>query len=247
MMIYHRFHLSNPIAEFLAQDVCAACLFVAAKMEDTSKKAKDILLVSHALRNPQSPDLDPESSLMEEQRRRVMGLERMILESCAFDFRHRHPQAFLLKFAHALEYGKVQTRLAWDISLDAYRTWLPLQVPPHVTALACLILSTRIETTELQVDIRRFEVEQAQLQLALESLLDLYLHAKGVELTAKVCAPEKLMEIKSTLLRDLVQEDNANGMNRGKSGGMLTSLSNLTSIGDRGTCRYILDPGRMET
>lgn len=212
-------------------------------MEDTSKRARDILVVGHALRNPQSPDIDPDSVLLEDQRKRIMGLERMILESRAFDFRHRHPQPFLIKFARVLQLDHERTRLAWSVSLDSYRSLLPLQIPPHAIALACLILACKATSQSVSMEGDRFGVDEGHLQIALEALLDFYLHVKGITTDADICNDEALlMKIKSELMSTRSRQSMYKVVSRtGKDG-----ASNLSAMGDRGTCRYVLDPDRMD-
>lgn len=50
--IYQRFHLFYPPSEFSLREIALASLFVAAKLNDTHKKPRDILLASYALRFP---------------------------------------------------------------------------------------------------------------------------------------------------------------------------------------------------
>lgn len=257
MMIYHRFHLVHPMGDFNSnvskvsttqgqnvtrKDVTAACLFVASKMEDTSKKARDILVIAHHLRNPQNPDINPESPILEEQRRRVLGLERMLLETQSFDFRQRHPQTTLIKFARVLGTSEEITKQAWRISLDSYRTWSPLKVPPHAIALACIKLATILANFDIMIDLSKFQVEEDHFYTALEDVLDLYLHSKGMQLMASTPDEGSLMDIKSGLLQGRISRPSSNGHQAFR----VEKPDNLTIIGDRGTCRYILDPGRIE-
>lgn len=102
MALYHRFHLFHPMAEMPYQEVAAACLFVACKAENTHKKLKEILIGAYSARHPDRAAINPTSQTLEEQRKRVNGLERMILEILAFDFRLKHPFLDVLKMARSL-------------------------------------------------------------------------------------------------------------------------------------------------
>lgn len=212
-------------------------------MEDTSKKARDIIFAAYVLRNPQGPELNSESPQIEEQRRRVIGLERMILETQCFDFRQRHPQPFLIKFARVLGVGEDITRQAWDIVTDSYRTYLPMKGPPHLIALASLVLSSHFLNTSLEIDTDRFVVSTQDLYSALDDLLDLYMHCKGQAIAGAVCSAARLMEIKSDLFKHHEQVEPATS--NGKPRSVVKPSLNVTSIGDRGTCRYVLDPERL--
>lgn len=224
------------------KDITPACLFVAAKMEDTAKKAKDILLVIHSLRNPQSADINADSPVIEEQRRRVLGLERMILETQSFDFRHRHPQSFIIKFAKVLRIPRERTKEAWYVSLDSYRSWLPLKLPPHAIALACILLAIKFTGETIEIEPSDFGVSPEHLYIALEDLLDHYIHSKSQTSAITICDEGRLMEIKSSLIRGRTDDS----VKRSNGHSPIRTTENLSSIGDRGTCRYILDPERMD-
>jgi len=72
---------------------------VACKQEDTLKKLREILMAGYSIRHPNGPEINPESQTLEEQRRKIIILERHVLETASFDFRSQHPQPYLIKFA----------------------------------------------------------------------------------------------------------------------------------------------------
>jgi CTD kinase subunit beta len=255
MMLYTRFHLFHAISDFNSnvmpicatseadhQDVAAACLFVASKMEDTSKKAKDILTAVYACRHPQGPELNPDSATLEEQRKRLLGLERMILEVHCFDFRGRHPHAPLVKFARQHHIRKETTWLAWQLCADSYKTHSPLKVPPHGIAQACLILACRMHKEPYSFPLQH--VTQAQLEETQEDLLDLYLHNRPYTSAEIPLDEQALLEIKKALsvTHKMQEEPKASQTDHN----ILVVPSNMTFIGDKGTCRFVLHRERLE-
>ncbi len=62
-LFLNRTSLSISGLRLTCKDVAAGCLFVASKQEDTSKKAKDILIASYNMRHPNGPDLNPDSQV----------------------------------------------------------------------------------------------------------------------------------------------------------------------------------------
>lgn len=67
-------------------------LYVASKLHDTLKKPRDIILASYAIRFPQLVKkgvVDPtavDPSMLESERKRVLGIERLVLETMCFKF-----------------------------------------------------------------------------------------------------------------------------------------------------------------
>lgn len=82
----------------------------------------------------------------------------MILESSSFDFRYRHAQPFIIKFAKIFKCSKEATQRAWDISVDVYKTLSPLKATPHALALAALDLATRLGGRKIHIRYEEFEV-----------------------------------------------------------------------------------------
>ncbi|KAG0285246.1 RNA polymerase II C-terminal domain kinase beta subunit [Linnemannia gamsii] len=84
-------------------EVVMACLFVSSKVEDTIKKLKDIMIATYIFRHPNVIDWDTESKEGEEQRKRVLLYEKMVLESICFDFRIIHPYNYIIKFVKIMQ------------------------------------------------------------------------------------------------------------------------------------------------
>lgn len=143
-LVYHRFHLFYPPAEFKLQEVALASMALSAKLNDTPKKMRELVLASYALRYPdlikvpslvknvngassseaqksssgpsmssdpvQAPQLqqqtsaqasahawrtgnvaeaDVDAAAMDNEVKRLMTLERLLLEAVGFDFQLR--------------------------------------------------------------------------------------------------------------------------------------------------------------
>lgn len=152
-LLYLRFHLFYNPSDFIPHQVGIACLVVAAKINDTPKKSKEVILSSWALRYPELvrsvpltrganakghntslstavtssqnglgviSESDVDANVLEAERKRVLTLESLILQSIAFDFNMRISDNLHLTAKQARKWGadKDLARLAWQVAAD---------------------------------------------------------------------------------------------------------------------------------
>ncbi|KAF9444338.1 cyclin-like protein [Macrolepiota fuliginosa MF-IS2] len=157
--LFHRFHLFFPRKDFNYVDVSLAALYVSTKMHDTLKKPRELLAVSYAVRysdlaaKSKHPggeiDLDSmDPQMVENDRQRLLAVERLILETICFNFTCRLPFPYVIKIGRALGATKSLAKLGWRLATDCHRTLLPLQYPPHTLALGSLSLACLLSTFE---------------------------------------------------------------------------------------------------
>jgi CTD kinase subunit beta len=84
------------------------------------------------------------SKFLDGQNKRVLALERLIIESTRMDFRTRHPHQLALKLAKRYGLPRAVALKAYDLSMDLHRTWAPLKQNQGTMALACLELAARL-------------------------------------------------------------------------------------------------------
>ncbi|KAI8361926.1 cyclin-like protein [Mortierella sp. GBAus27b] len=142
-LLLHRFYMFNAMPESTSE-VVMACLFVSSKVEDTIKKLKDIMMASYSYRHPDTPDWDPESKEGEEQRKRVLSYEKMVLESICFDFRIIHPYKYVIKFVKLMQGSQRLAQQAWDIARNSYKIGVCLEYPPHTIAAGSIYLASKL-------------------------------------------------------------------------------------------------------
>ncbi|OLL23788.1 CTD kinase subunit beta [Neolecta irregularis DAH-3] len=239
MMLYHRFHLFYPITDFPFMDMAITCLFVASKMQDTIKKLRDILIVGYQIRHPNGPDINPESQTMEDQRKRVIGLERMVLEIVCFDFRGRHAQGYLIKLTRYYRLNQEVARTAWKISVDCYRTFIPLKHTPQTIALSCLEFSGRLSGQRLSLQPESFCSKRVYVEAVIQDLLELYIHFRLQTIMGNVHSEDDFMAIGIAINRESTSKSYSEQPNDD------IPIPPLSS-GDRGIVRYVLDRSRME-
>ncbi|CAG8512727.1 7542_t:CDS:2 [Ambispora leptoticha] len=138
-VLYNRFFLFHSTKEYPPSDISSACLFAAMKFEETHKKLKDIVAAVQSIRYPNSSE--PNDQLVEEQRKKMVGYERLILESICFDFKVQDPYKYIIKFTKKLGGQKVIAEKAWKICNESYKTTMCLRFPPHTIAASSIYLA----------------------------------------------------------------------------------------------------------
>ncbi|KAI0352651.1 cyclin-like protein, partial [Trametes cingulata] len=154
--LYHRFHLFFPRKDFGYHDVCLAAMFVSSKMHDTLKKPRDILMVAYAVRFPElatkarsmGGEIDMDPATVENDRQRMLAVEKLMLESICFNFTSRLPFPYVIKISRAFGASKKLSKLAYRLAIDSFRTLVNLSYPPHVVALGCLYLAALLQSFE---------------------------------------------------------------------------------------------------
>ncbi|KZV84011.1 cyclin-like protein, partial [Exidia glandulosa HHB12029] len=154
-VLYHRFHLHFPRKDAPYTDVTVAALYVAAKIQDTLKKPRDILMASYAVLYPDRAakikavggEIDMDPATVESDRQRLLSIERLLLECVCFNFTLRLAFPYVIKFGRALQASRDLVGLAWRIAVDSHRTLAPLMYPPHVIALASLRMAALLSTS----------------------------------------------------------------------------------------------------
>ncbi|KAI8450754.1 cyclin-like protein [Phakopsora pachyrhizi] len=147
-LLYHRFHLFFPYSSFNPHDVSTSCIWLASKLEDTIKKLREIQLTSYQIKNVQdggNGSIEPDQSLLEFDRNRLVGIERLLLESVCFDFDSvgsRDVFNYLIKYGSRMNKSRDFIQLSFRLAIDSYRTLVGLTFSPQLIALSCLYLTS---------------------------------------------------------------------------------------------------------
>lgn len=88
-----------------SQDVSVACLLVSSKLEDTLKKLRDIQIAAFQVRaaheglHAGGALAEPDPAVLEADRAKLIGVERLILETISFNFNLRSNAAYATRDA----------------------------------------------------------------------------------------------------------------------------------------------------
>jgi len=117
-------------------------------------------MVSYAVRFPDlaarskavGGDVEMDPHTVEADRQRLLGIERLVLETVCFNFTVRMPFPYVIKLGRTFDAPKKLTRLAWRLCADSFRTFAPLLYPPHVMAAGCIYLGALLITFDQPPD-----------------------------------------------------------------------------------------------
>lgn len=111
----------------------------------------------------------------------IIGLERHILETIGFDFRVRYPQKVLVKMVRHL-YDADEARdvisMAYDISVDMYKTFAPIKASTFTMVLACIELTALLNDRDVErirsLDLEKYHTSRTSILEVILDLLDMY-------------------------------------------------------------------------
>ncbi len=153
---------------------------------------------------------DPHAKTFEAPSRFTVGLERHILETIGFDFRVQYPQKLLIKMARKMfpredtenrEEANEFIRVAYDMSIDLYKTFAPVKQATFTLVLAvleltALLLDTSPEKTNEFKTAAAWHTERACVLETMLDLLDLYTQFPKSTKVGVRFALNKVMDVK---------------------------------------------------
>ena len=145
MAFYHRFFARESHENFEAFELAATCLFLAAKVEETPKKLRDVIAESFKIERGTKPtDLgEVEIARLKEQ---ILTHERRLLVVLGFDLRVDHAHKHLLQYVKFIGGTRALAEAAWNVINDSQGTTLCLQYAPRcIAAAAASLASERLE------------------------------------------------------------------------------------------------------
>ncbi|KZV97674.1 cyclin-like protein [Exidia glandulosa HHB12029] len=150
----HRFYMRYSLVDYDYHDSSMACLFLAAKIEETSRKIADLSRMAMTkARNLNiekhdwnAPDTRKE---LEKWQRRILTVEEVVIDVLCFDFFVTHPHSGLTVLFESwpedqqFDEPEFLEATTWTVANDSYRTPICVLADPKVAAYACFIVASQ--------------------------------------------------------------------------------------------------------
>lgn len=169
---FQRFFSQCSFAKHNPHVIAQACLMLAAKAEENSRRVRDVVNTTEALRK-QDKDSTQEPQEYWGTKEAVIRCEQMLLRVFAFDLDLKHPHHYVLHFIRDLEGAEEVASVSWCILNDSLCTTLCLQYRPEPIACAAIYLAGEMIGEQVshgewweKFDTSRVELEDIAHQLA---------------------------------------------------------------------------------
>jgi CTD kinase subunit beta len=140
----------------------------------------------------------------------IIGLERLILETIGFDFRVRYPQKTLIKTIRKLltpEAAKDFLPVAYDMSIDMYKSFAPIKQTTFTTVMAVVELTslmTGLHSAKIRnLDLHQWHTNRGCVVETMLDLLDLYAHFHKSTKVGAQFPMNKFIEVKISLNKEV--------------------------------------------
>ncbi|EDV26279.1 Cyclin-related protein FAM58A [Trichoplax sp. H2] len=154
--IYHRFYFLCDISQFDRYLVAVTCLYLASKVEDTPRRARDVITTSYKVLHKEKPILKVDSFYWQ-LRDSVVNFELFMLRMLKFDVSSELPHKYLLHYLKSLQDWCGESnwttnhinQLCWQLLQDTSLLPFILLYPPSVIATAVIYLAVKCNNIEV--------------------------------------------------------------------------------------------------
>ncbi|XP_048325166.2 cyclin-L1-1 isoform X2 [Ziziphus jujuba] len=124
-VLFHRFYCKKSFARFNVKKVAVSCVWLASKLEECPRKARQVIIVFHRMEcrrdNLPIDYLDPYSKKYSDLKMELSRTERHILKEMGFICHVEHPHKFISNYLATLEIPPELRQLrqeAWNLAND---------------------------------------------------------------------------------------------------------------------------------
>ncbi|KAF4367488.1 hypothetical protein G4B88_003692 [Cannabis sativa] len=180
-VLFHRFYCKKSFARFNVKKVAASCVWLAAKLEECPRKARQVIIVFHRMEcrreNLPIEHLDPFSKKYSDLKMELSRTERHILKEMGFICHVEHPHKFISNYLATLETPPELTQEAWNLANDSLRTTLCVRFKSEVVACGVVYAAARrfqVSLPENPPWWKAFDAEKSGIDEVCKVLAHLY-------------------------------------------------------------------------
>ncbi|KAI3470544.1 hypothetical protein Pfo_027207 [Paulownia fortunei] len=145
-VLFHRFYCKKSFARFNVKRVAASCVWLASKLEESPRKARQVLIVFHRMEcrreNLPIEHLDASSKKYVDLKADLIRTERHLLKEMGFICHVEHPHKFISNYVIALASPELRQE-AWNLANDSLRTTLCVRFKSEVVACGVVYAAAR--------------------------------------------------------------------------------------------------------
>ncbi|XP_020241494.1 cyclin-L1-1 [Asparagus officinalis] len=146
-VLFHRFYCKKSFTRFSVKRVAASCVWLASKLEESPRKAKQVLVVFHRMEcrreNLPVEHLDFLSKRYSELKNDLIRTERHLLKEMGFVCHVEHPHKFISNYLATLGTPDELRQEAWNLANDSLRTTLCVRFKSEVVACGVIYAAAR--------------------------------------------------------------------------------------------------------
>lgn len=146
-VLFHRFYCKKSFARFNVKKVAASCVWLASKLEENTRKARQVLIIFHRMEcrreNLPIDHLDLYSKKYVDLKTELSRTERHILKEMGFICHVEHPHKFISNYLATLETPPELRQEAWNLANDSLRTTLCVRFKSEVVACGVVYAAAR--------------------------------------------------------------------------------------------------------
>ncbi|TYH87957.1 hypothetical protein ES332_D01G154200v1 [Gossypium tomentosum] len=146
-VLFHRFYCKKSFARFDVKIVAASSLWLASKLEESPRRARQVIIVFHRMEcrreNLPIEHLDLYSKKFSDLKAELSRTERHILKEMGFVCHVEHPHKFISNYLATLETPPELRQEAWNLANDSLRTTLCVRFKSEVVACGVVYAAAR--------------------------------------------------------------------------------------------------------
>ncbi|ELR20433.1 CyclinC, putative [Acanthamoeba castellanii str. Neff] len=155
----------NSFVEYDPRLFAPGCLYLASKIEECMTHAKQFASQANEIMKNNWPYTMND----------ILESEYFIMEEMNFKMIVYHPYRALTQFTSDAVMSLNFLENAWYLVNDSYRTDVMLMYPPHIVALAAMMMIAHKDGVNLRPWLATLNVDMKEVWVVLETLLDLYI------------------------------------------------------------------------